>query len=117
MPQDCVIVEIRHVLCPLDFSDLSRRALDYAIAVARWYRSRLTVLYVHHVATPSLAQVAGLVPRPAESGALSRADCGQLVDQLRALTPSDAVKQIPVEFSVAEGDVTAEILAAAESAA
>jgi universal stress protein E len=44
LTRDAVIVEIRHILCPIDFSDFSRRALDYAIAVARWYASRLTVL-------------------------------------------------------------------------
>ena len=42
------MVEIRHVLCPVDFSDFSRRALDHAIALAKWYGSRLSVLYVYH---------------------------------------------------------------------
>ena len=32
------MIEIRRILCPIDFSDHSRRALDHAIAIARWYR-------------------------------------------------------------------------------
>lgn len=35
-----------HVLCPVDFSDTSRRALQYAAALAAWYEARLTVLHV-----------------------------------------------------------------------
>jgi nucleotide-binding universal stress UspA family protein len=39
-------VTIRHVLCAVDFSEFSRRAVDHAAAMARWYRARLTVLHV-----------------------------------------------------------------------
>jgi len=45
-------IRIRHVLCPIDFSDASRRALDYAVMLARWYRARLSVLHIHQVAMP-----------------------------------------------------------------
>lgn len=110
------MIEIRHVLCPVDFSDFSRRALDHAIAVARWYGSRLTVLYVHHVAVPGIAEFAGLATGPVESPVLSPGDREQLRQQLKALTRAEALKNIPVEFCVAEGDVAVEILAAAESA-
>ena len=40
------MIEIRRILCPIDFSDHSRRALDHAIAIARWYKSTVTVLQV-----------------------------------------------------------------------
>jgi nucleotide-binding universal stress UspA family protein len=40
------MIEITHVLCPIDFSEFSRHALDHAVVVARWYEARLTVLYV-----------------------------------------------------------------------
>jgi nucleotide-binding universal stress UspA family protein len=36
----------RHVLCPIDFSDSSHRALDVASSIARWYDARLHVLSV-----------------------------------------------------------------------
>ena len=46
---------VRHVLCPVDFSDASRAALRQAAAVAEYFGARLTVLTVDD---PLLAQVA-----------------------------------------------------------
>src|SRR5690606_34736496 len=42
---DAVIV-FRNVLCPIDFSETSARALAYASAFASWYGATLTVLHV-----------------------------------------------------------------------
>ena len=42
------MVEIRHILCPIDFSDTSRHALEHAVAIATWYESQLTALHVIH---------------------------------------------------------------------
>jgi hypothetical protein len=33
-------------LCPVDFSDASRHALDHALAMAKWYDPAITVLHV-----------------------------------------------------------------------
>jgi nucleotide-binding universal stress UspA family protein len=43
------MIRIAHVLCPVDFSEISRRALDHAAALAHWYEARLTVLNVFPV--------------------------------------------------------------------
>jgi nucleotide-binding universal stress UspA family protein len=40
------MLEIHRILCPIDFSEHSRRSLQYAAATARWYGARLTVLHV-----------------------------------------------------------------------
>jgi nucleotide-binding universal stress UspA family protein len=40
------MIEIKRVLCPVDFSDCSLRALARAVALARWYQAQLTVLHV-----------------------------------------------------------------------
>ena len=37
---------IHHILCPVDFSDCSRHALDSAVAIARHEHARVTALYV-----------------------------------------------------------------------
>jgi nucleotide-binding universal stress UspA family protein len=37
---------LKRILCPVDFSDPSKRALRYALAIARWHESELTVLHV-----------------------------------------------------------------------
>jgi len=49
------MTEIRRILCPVDFSDTSRHALEHATAVARWYGAQIIVLHVIHVP---------LVPQP-----------------------------------------------------
>ena len=40
------MIDVPRILCPVDFSDISRRALTYAAATARWYQAELTVLHV-----------------------------------------------------------------------
>ena len=41
-----VMIELRRILCPVDFSEPSLRALQQASTLARWYQSALTALYV-----------------------------------------------------------------------
>ena len=40
------MTDITRILCPIDFSECSRRALHHAIAVAQWYGASLTLLHV-----------------------------------------------------------------------
>ena len=59
------MITFTQILCPIDFSDESARALTYATAIATWYRAQLTVL---HVATtfngsPAVGE-APLAPTP-----------------------------------------------------
>ena len=51
------MIEIKRILCPIDFSDHSRHALDHAVAMAKWYDSTITLLHVC-----SLAPVAAYAP-------------------------------------------------------
>jgi len=46
------MVAMRRILCPVDFSEESRRALEHAAAIARRWGSRLTVLHVYQAASP-----------------------------------------------------------------
>ena len=50
------MVNIKHVLCPVDFSEFSRHAFGRAVAVARGYGADVTVLHVLPVpsAVPAL---------------------------------------------------------------
>ena len=43
------MITLRHILCPVDFSVFSHRALQHAVRLARWFGSPLTVLYVYPV--------------------------------------------------------------------
>jgi nucleotide-binding universal stress UspA family protein len=40
------MIEFKHILCPIDFSETSMRALTYAAAFATWYGAQLEVLHV-----------------------------------------------------------------------
>lgn len=40
------MADIRRILCPVDFSDASRHALDHAAVIARWYGAAVTLLHV-----------------------------------------------------------------------
>lgn len=44
------MLEIRRILCPIDFSDASQHALDHAVMIAGWYRARITAVYVRNPA-------------------------------------------------------------------
>ena len=39
------MIKIKRIICPTDFSDFSQRALDHAIALARWYDADVSVLH------------------------------------------------------------------------
>ncbi len=49
------MVTFKHVLCPIDFSEPSKRALAYAVAFADWHQARLAVMHVAPTFEPSLA--------------------------------------------------------------
>ena len=40
------MLTVRHIVCAVDFSEFSARALAHAAALARWYDARLTALHV-----------------------------------------------------------------------
>lgn len=44
--RETAMVEFRRILCPVDFSEASRHAVDHAIALAGWYGAHVTALHV-----------------------------------------------------------------------
>lgn len=46
------MVKLERILCPVDLSGTSRRALAHAAVIARWYDARLIVLHVFNAAVP-----------------------------------------------------------------
>ncbi len=59
------MIAFKHILCPVDFSDTSARALTYATALAAHYDARLTVLHVAPAFHEPLASdVAAYTPTP-----------------------------------------------------
>ena len=102
------------IVCPVDFSDFSRRALGFGVAIARWYGVPLTALYVQPVADPVPALFAGLATAMPERTSLSTADRHQLHREVEALLPKDS-SDVTVSCAIAEGRVANEIIAEAGS--
>lgn len=83
------MVEIRRILCPTDFSDISRHALEHAVVIGRWYESQITGL---HVGNPMIV-LGTFAPVPPAASEIIPAESNQqrLEEQLRAsLAPATA---------------------------
>lgn len=96
------MIQITRILCPVDLSEISRRALEHATVLARWYDARLTVLYV----VPSPA--AEVVPAFVNGRERAMIDLQCFAGQVPA--------GVPVDVCVREAtDIHREILEQAES--
>jgi nucleotide-binding universal stress UspA family protein len=106
------MIEIRRILCPIDFSDYSRRTLDHAIAIARWYESTVTVLHVF-----STAPVAAVGPGPVvlEPIVLTAVDRDQLLADTKAFAEAEGAPGITIDAAVRAGNTAGEILEQATS--
>jgi len=104
------MIDIPRILCPVDFSDTSRHALHHAAALATWYESTLSLLYVHPVAgvtagAPGLPLMPGVVLTEVDRQAMR----GSLLDFARA-----EIGDAPaVTCDVIEGRAAPEIVDAA----
>ena len=110
------MIELKQILCPVDFSEFSRRALDRAFAVARCYGSTVTAL---HVVSPVPVTV---IPGPYYFGSetpppmvLPPVDRGVVAAQVQRLVESEKVPDVRVDILVEEAlDVHREILVQAD---
>ena len=101
------MIEVRRILCPIDFSDHSRRALDHAVALARHYGSTITVL---HVVPPRPGVAVGATPvvfGPIVSGP---ADHERVLADVRAFMTTGSATGLRIDALVCEGNTAAEIL-------
>ena len=99
------MISISRILCPVDFSEFSSRALDHAVGISRWYGSGVTALYVLP-AIPAFGPPAGdgLYPPMAYSAR----DLQQFRDELQTFAGAHGVAALDTE--VVQGSVTGEIL-------
>jgi nucleotide-binding universal stress UspA family protein len=99
-------MRVRRILCPMDFSEFSRRGLEHATAFARWFGAELSILHVH----PFLTVVEGDAPYfpcrlPLDAGARAKA-LGGLEE---AAEPARASGVKP-DLILLEGDPSDQIL-------
>ena len=102
------MAEIKRVLCPVDFSDASRHAVEHAIVIAGWYKSRITALHVHN---PIVLPIASL--ELAGYREASEPDAGgfkQLQADLAAFVQSATAAGIGVDARIESGPPAVQIL-------
>jgi nucleotide-binding universal stress UspA family protein len=101
------MIELRRILCPIDFSDFSRHAIDHAVAIARRYDSTLTLLHVCAL-VPAIAYAPGTpilpvtVPTPG--------DLEGLLESMKRFAETEVGSSVPMQFEIGEGDASSEIL-------
>jgi nucleotide-binding universal stress UspA family protein len=106
------MVEITRVLCAVDFSDFSRYALHHALAVSKWYSSRLTVL---HVIDPVVLLQPGILMAEFGPSVATEADIRAVRDRLDTWLGSAVASGVPTDVIVREGNPARQILKCAES--
>jgi nucleotide-binding universal stress UspA family protein len=106
------VIQITPILCPVDFSQFSRDALDHAVALARWYRADVTVMHVFDI-PPVPPPIAGF---PVEATMLPTAvDSKVIADELgRFARQANADGDIKIEVLVSIGNAAAEIVRQAQ---
>ena len=104
------MIEIKRILCPIDFSDHSRHALDHAVAMARWYDSTIILLHVCSLAPAAVyAPGAPMIP----SGILTPPNRDEVMASMRRFAEDEGGGGLPIQFEICEGNTVAEILARA----
>jgi nucleotide-binding universal stress UspA family protein len=108
------VIQLNRILCPVDFSDCSKRALDHAVAIASWYEAELSVLHVF-ADRPSIDMLPTPViqpRRPPVQAGLERTQ--EVARDLHRFIRTVTIEGVVVEEAVQEApDVAAEILAQA----
>ena len=92
---------IRHILCPIDFSDASAHAVDHATVLALGYGARITAL---HVDTATRIEV------PDVPAVTSEAERQRLQERAAAFCQAATTAGVPVDVRVVSGHVVTEIL-------
>lgn len=104
------MIEIKEVVCPVDFSEFSRRALHHAVTIAKWYGSHVSVLYVYGVGLPPAAFAPGPAAEALPPAVLTPQTSAQLLAELKGFAEREQRQGIPMDFLVTDGNIAREIL-------
>ena len=99
------MLHIRRVVCPVDFSPVSKRALDHAAVIARWYEAELIVLHV----TPLMPTIFAF-PSAVDIGASDMADAEAVLPELTAFVVEAETMVSATQAVVRSGSPAVEIL-------
>jgi nucleotide-binding universal stress UspA family protein len=105
------MLRIERILCPIDFSEFSARAYDYAQSLARHYQANL---FLNHVVDFGLPPYEYYTPA-IDFDEVFRKTCADARDRLQEFAKSHTRNSIQPECFVQEGAVTDSILSFAEA--
>jgi nucleotide-binding universal stress UspA family protein len=109
------VIEIKRILCPIDFSEYSGHALDYAVAVGGWYGATVTALHVY-AEWPAVGMIPGFGPDAMPPVRLQAVDREAVLQHMRAFVAPHAAGGVAIDVQLQEApDVHREVLAQAQS--
>lgn len=110
-----MITTPNQILCPVDFSGSSARALAYAAALARWHHAEITMLHVHQMQISPLLTVGPYVG-PVTPVVLSDAERAQLETALTQFATSETTRGVTIKTALVEDvNVPSSILSRVEA--
>jgi nucleotide-binding universal stress UspA family protein len=101
------MIQIRRILCPIDFSEFSRRALEHAVALGRWYEAEITVLHVVPF-VPSV--VTATFPPGVSPLALEPMPHDRILEELRSSAGLVVAAGLSLDAVVRDGSAVAEVV-------
>jgi nucleotide-binding universal stress UspA family protein len=107
-------LNLKHVLCPVDFSECSAPSLAHAGRLARSHRARLVVLHVIPPLPAAIHQGTGF-PWVTNPEALAQVQRKRAQDELDRLVEPLRGEGVPIETRVVEGDTVRSIRTEAEA--
>jgi len=94
------MIDIRRILCPVDFSDSSQHALKYAVTMANWYDAKVTLF---HACVPvpisAYATVASMMP----AMPVGMENDHEVRDAMETLASTVEGTRVPLEIALGEG--------------
>lgn len=105
------MLHIRRIVCPVDFSPISKRALDHAAVIARWYEAELVVLHV----IPFMPTIFGF-PAAVDAAAVAAADADAVIPTLTEFVAQAETMVSATRTMVRSGSPAVEILQCAAEA-
>lgn len=103
-------MDVRRILCPLDFSEPSTHALAQATRLAGWYGARLTVLHVRPTVVPHPD-----IPAAGQMAPWLEAELVALRQRVADACAGAVAAGVPVETMATAGEPVHEILGCAAS--
>jgi nucleotide-binding universal stress UspA family protein len=105
------MLEIKLILCPIDFSEFSVRAYRHALSLAEHYRARLVV---QHIVEPWRHPSASFAATASLYDEYCLSLCGGAKEQLQEFVKSHTRDEVPPELVVDQGTAPDSILSLAQ---